>query len=195
LSENGALAHLVPMLNDRGIKASDAALIVSILGASSLAGRLLLGWLLDYLEGSHIAMFSLLAVGIGIFLLAHSQSFRSAAPAALIAGLGAGCELDLIPYMLRRYFGLRAFSSLYGLVYSGFAVAGAIAPLLLGRIYDKTGSYTGILSIFSGITVLAGIGMLLLPAYGDAAQQTSAQSDSISAPPESLLTAENRSIS
>ena len=97
--------------------------------------------------------------------------------------------------MLRRYFGLRAFSSLYGLVYSGFAVAGAIAPLLLGRIYDKTGSYTGILSIFSGITVLAGIGMLLLPAYGDAAQQTSAQSDSISAPPESLLTAENRSIS
>jgi len=195
LSENGALAHLVPMLSDRGIKASDAALIVSILGASSLAGRLLLGWLLDYLEGSHIAMFSLLAVGIGIFLLAHSQSFQSAAPAALTAGLGAGCELDLIPYMLRRYFGLRAFSSLYGLVYSGFAVAGAIAPLLLGRIYDKTGSYTGILSIFSGITILAGIGMLLLPAYGDAAQQASAQSDSISAPPESLLTAENRSIS
>jgi MFS family permease len=40
LSENGALAHLVPMLSDRGIKASDTALIVSILGASSLAGRL-----------------------------------------------------------------------------------------------------------------------------------------------------------
>ena len=53
LSENGALAHLAPMLNDRGVKPADAALIVSLLGASSLGGRLLLGWLLDYLEGSY----------------------------------------------------------------------------------------------------------------------------------------------
>jgi cyanate permease len=169
------------MLSDRGIKAGDAALTVSILGASSLAGRLLLGWLLDYLEGSHIAMFSMLATGTGILLLAHAQSFHSAAPAALIAGLGAGCELDLIPYMLRRYFGLRSFSTLYGLVYSGFAVAGAIAPLLLGRIYDKTGSYTGILSVFSGVTIVAAVGMLLLPAYRYA---TGSSSSSV---PESLL--------
>jgi MFS family permease len=43
LSENGALAHLIPMLNDRGLTLSDAALIGSILGGASLAGRLLLG--------------------------------------------------------------------------------------------------------------------------------------------------------
>ena len=165
LSENGALAHLAPMLNDRGVKPADAALIVSILGASSLGGRLLLGWLLDYLEGSYIAVFSMLAAGGGIFLLAHAQSFHAAAPGALIAGLGMGCELDLIPYMLRRYFGMRSFSTLYGLVYSGFAVSGAVAPLLLGYLYDRTESYTGILSIFSSITAIAAFGMLLLPAY------------------------------
>jgi len=189
LSENGALAHLVPMLCDRGIKAGDAALTVSILGVSSLAGRLLLGWLLDYLEGSHIAMFSMLAAGTGILFLAHAQSFHSAAPAALIAGLGAGCELDLIPYMLRRYFGLRSFSTLYGLVYSGFAVAGAIAPLLLGRIYDKTGSYTVILSIFSGVTIVAAVSMLLLPAYRYAAH-SAVQGSSIASASESVLTTE-----
>jgi MFS family permease len=165
LSENGALAHLAPMLNDRGVKPADAALIVSILGASSLGGRLLLGWLLDYLEGSYIAVFSMLAAGGGVFLLAHAQSFHAAAPGALIAGLGMGCELDLIPYMLRRYFGMRSFSTLYGLVYSGFAVSGAVAPLLLGYLYDRTESYTGILSIFSSITAIAAFGMLLLPAY------------------------------
>jgi MFS family permease len=165
LSEKGALAHLAPILNDRGVKPANAALIVSILGASSLGGRLLLGWLLDYLEGSHIATFSMLAAGGGIFLLAHAQSFHAAAPAALIAGLGMGCKLDLIPYMLRRHFGMRSFSTLYGLVYSGFAVSGAIAPLLLGYLYDRTGSYTGILSIFSSITAITAFGMLLLPAY------------------------------
>jgi MFS family permease len=165
LSENGALAHLAPMLSDRGLRLGQAAVVVSILGGSSLAGRLILGWLLDYLEGSHIATFSLLAAGSGIFMLAHAQSFRSAAIAALIAGLGAGCELDLIPYMLKRYFGLRSFSTLYGLIYSVFAVAGAIAPLLLGHIYDISGSYTGILSFLSIVTMVVAVSMLALPAY------------------------------
>jgi MFS family permease len=165
LSENGALAHLAPMLSDRGLKLGEAALVVSILGGSSLAGRLILGWLLDYLEGSHIATFSLLAAGAGIFLLARAGSFRSAALAALIGGLGMGCELDLIPYMLKRYFGLRSFSTLYGLIYSVFAVAGATAPLLLGHVYDISGSYTGILSIISALTMIVALSMLALPAY------------------------------
>jgi len=165
LSENGALAHLAPMLSDRGLRLGEAAVVVSILGGSSLAGRLMLGWLLDYLEGSHIATFSLLAAGGGILLLAHAQSFRSAAIAALVAGLGMGCELDLIPYMLKRYFGLHSFSTLYGLIYSVFAVAGATAPLLLGHIYDISGSYTAILSILSGVTMVAALSMLALPAY------------------------------
>ena len=165
LSENGALAHLAPMLSDRGFNLGEAAVVVSILGGSSLAGRLMLGWLLDYLEGSHIATFSLLAAGAGIFLLAHAASFHAAAVAALLGGLGMGCELDLIPYMLKRYFGLRSFSSLYGLIYSVFAVAGATAPLLLGHIYDISGSYTAILSMLAGVTMVVAFSMLALPAY------------------------------
>jgi MFS family permease len=165
LCGNGALAHLSPMLSDRGLKLGEAALVVSILGGSSLAGRLLLGWLLDYFEGSYIATFSLLSAGWGIFLLAHAPTFRSAAVAALIAGLGMGCELDLIPYMLKRYFGLRSLSTLYGLIYCVFAAAGAIAPLLLGHMYDISGSYTAILSILAGATMAVSFAMLALPAY------------------------------
>jgi MFS family permease len=165
LCGNGALAHLAPMLSDRALKLGEAALVVSILGGSSLAGRLLLGWLLDYFKGSYIATFSLLSAGLGIFLLAHASSFRSAAVAALIGGLGMGCELDLIPYMLKRYFGLRSLSTLYGSIYSVFAVAGAIAPLLLGHMYDISGSYTAILSILAGATMAISFTMLALPAY------------------------------
>lgn len=165
LSENGALAHLAPMLNGRGMSLANAALITSILGGSSLAGRLLLGWLLDFLEGSHIAAVSLLFAGAGIYLLAHALTFPAAGVAALISGLGFGCELDLIPYMLRRYFGLRSFSALYGSVYCVFAIAGGLAPLLLGRFFDATGSYTGILSLFAALTVAAGFVMLALPKY------------------------------
>lgn len=169
LSENGALAHLAPMLSDHGLKAEQIAFTASLLGIASVTGRFVLGSLLDFVKGSHIAVGSLLAAGVGMLLLAHARTFGAAAPAALVAGLGGGCELDLIPYMLRRYFGLRSFSTLYGLVYSTYAVAGAIAPLVLGHIYDKTGSYTRILNAFCTVTLVASVVMLALPAYRYAA--------------------------
>ncbi len=165
LSENGALAHLAPMLNQAGLRAHEVAFTASLLGVASIIGRFALGWLLDYVKGSVIAVGSLLAAGSGMFLLAHAHTFAAAGPAALVAGLGGGCELDLIPYMLRRYFGLRDFSALYGLVYTGFALAGAIAPLILGHIYDATGSYTATMNLFCGATVIAAFAMFALPAY------------------------------
>lgn len=165
LSENGALAHLAPMLSDHGLKVREIAFTASLLGISSVTGRFVLGWLLDFVKGSHIALASLLAAGIGMLMLAHARNFEAAAPAALVAGLGGGCELDLIPYMLRRYFGLRSFSTLYGLVYSTYAVAGAAAPLVLGHVYDKTGSYTGIMNTFCAVTLAASVAMLALPGY------------------------------
>jgi cyanate permease len=44
-------------------------------------------------------------------------------------------------------------------------VAGAIGPVILGRAFDSTGSYTSLLTILSFATALAGVLMLLLPRY------------------------------
>ncbi len=65
LSENGALAHLAPMLSDHGLKASEIAFTASLLGIASVTGRFVLGWLLDFVKGSHIAVASLVAGGRG----------------------------------------------------------------------------------------------------------------------------------
>jgi MFS family permease len=187
LSENGALAHLAPMLSEHGLTPRDVAFTASLLGVSSVIGRFILGWLLDYLRGSYIAVASLLAAGAGMLLLSHASTFSAAAPAAFIAGLGAGCELDLIPYMLRRYFGLRSFSTLYGLIYTVFAVSGAIAPLIVGHIYDTTGSYTGILNIFCAVTLIAAVAMFALPAYRFVTSATLPKDLGQEASPDSLL--------
>ena len=46
-SMNGAITHLSALLTDRGIGVRDAALCASVLGGSSLLGRIIVGWLLD----------------------------------------------------------------------------------------------------------------------------------------------------
>jgi cyanate permease len=67
--------------------------------------------------------------------------------------------------MLTRYFGLRAFATLYGFTWTAYAFAGALGPILMGRAFDLTGSYQALLTVLA-ISTLAVAGlMLLMPAY------------------------------
>jgi len=167
ISMNGAITHLSAMLTDRGLTAGTAALCASILGGSSLLGRIVVGWLLDRFFGPRVALVINLTTALGIFLLARANSFPAGCLAAALIGIGAGGEAAITPYLLTRYFGLRAFSTLYGLTWTFYAAAGAIGPVLLGRAFDATGSYASLLVLLAAALGLAAATNLLLPRYSD----------------------------
>jgi MFS family permease len=166
-SMNGAITHLSALLTDRGINASDAALCASMLGGSSLLGRIIVGWLLDRFFGPRVALAINLITAIGIFFLARANSFPVGCLAAALIGVGAGGEAAITPYLLTRYFGLRSFSTLYGLTWTFYAAAGAIGPVILGRAFDLTGSYAALLTMLAAALGLAATTNLLLPRYTD----------------------------
>jgi MFS family permease len=162
---NGAITHLSALLTDRGITAQNAALCASILGGSSLIGRVVAGRFLDRFFGAHVAFAINLITALGIFLLARAGSFPTGCLAAALIGIGAGGEAAITLYLLTRYFGLRAFSTLYGLTWTFYAAAGAIGPVILGRAFDATGSYASLLTILAAALGLAAAMNLLLPSY------------------------------
>jgi MFS family permease len=165
ISMNGAITHLSALLTDRGITPRDAALCASMLGGSSLIGRIGVGWLLDRFFGARVALVVSLVTAVGIFLLARANSFPGGCLAAALIGVGAGGEAAITPYLLTRYFGLRAFSTLYGLTWTFYAAAGAIGPVILGRAFDSTGSYASLLVVLALALSLAAGMNLLLPNY------------------------------
>jgi MFS family permease len=169
ISMNGAITHLSALLTDRGITPGDAALCASILGGSSLLGRIGVGWLLDRFFGARVALVVNLITAAGIFLLARASSFPAGCLAAALIGVGAGGEAAITPYLLTRYFGLRAFSTLYGLTWTFYAAAGAIGPVILGRAFDLTGSYTSLLVVLAVALALAAVMNLFLPKYSSSA--------------------------
>ena len=169
ISMNGAITHLSALLTDRGITPGEAALCTSALGGSSLIGRIGVGWLLDRVFGARVAFLVSLITAAGIFLLAHASSYITGCVASSLIGVGAGGEAAITPYLLTRYFGLRGFSTLYGLTWTFYAAAGAIGPVILGRAFDSTGSYAALLHILAIVLALATIMNLLLPRYADAA--------------------------
>jgi MFS family permease len=167
ISMNGAITHMSALLTDRKITPEDAALCAAILGGSSVLGRVVTGWLLDRFFGAWVAFIVTLISAGGIFFLARADSFAAGAAAAALIGIGAGGEAAITPYLLTRYFGLRAFSTLYGITWTFYAAAGATGPIILGRAYDATGSYVSLLTVLAVGLGVAGVINLALPKYPD----------------------------
>lgn len=165
IAQNGAITHLAALLTDRGVTAHGAALSVSAMGAASLAGRLVTGWLLDRFFAARVAFGLLTMAALGTLLLATADSLALGVLAAALIGLGMGGEADVTPYLLSRYFGLRAFSVLYGLTWTAYAIAGAIGPILMGRAFDVAGSYATLLPVLAGVMLMVATMMLFLPRY------------------------------
>lgn len=163
MAQNGALAHLPALLSDRGVGSAGAAAALSAMGAASLLGRLTTGWFLDRYWAAAVSCVLLLIASAGVLLLAGAHSLTQGMTAAALIGFGMGGEADVTPYLLARYFGLRAFATLYGWTWTAYALAGAVGPILMGRAFDASGSYERLLGWMALGTALTGVLMLTLP--------------------------------
>ena len=170
VAANGALTHMAAMLTDRGLSPAEAALAASAFGGGSLAGRLMTGMLFDRYFGPRIAMGLLVIMAAGVVLLAQAATLPAGILAAVLIGLGMGGESDVAPFLLSRYFGLRSFSTLYGLTWTFYAAAGGVGPILMGRAFDATGSYSRLLLVLAASMMLSALLFLWMPRYprGDA---------------------------
>jgi MFS family permease len=163
-SVQACVVHMVPMLNDRNLGMRAAASGSSLIGAAVMIGRVGTGYMLDRTFAARLAsiLFAGSASGIALLLLGD----RTAAFAgAFLVGLGLGAEVDLIPYLASRYFGLRDFGKLYSTLFAGFALAGALGPLIMGAGFDRTGSYSGPLIGFLLALLVATVLMTRLGPY------------------------------
>ena len=165
IAQNGALTHMAALLTDRGVPSSGAVLALSAMGAASLVGRLTTGWLLDRFFAPRVGFCLLSIAALGTYLLAGAHSLMLGIIAAALIGFGMGAEADVTPYILSRYLGLRSFAMLYGFTWTAYAIAGAVGPILMGRAFDATGSYTAFLTQLALATFLVAALMLLMPGY------------------------------
>jgi MFS family permease len=164
-SVQGCVIHLAAMLSDRGINPQTAALGSSLAGATILLGRVGTGYLLDRFFAPRVAavFFGGAAIGIGLLWMANTAWIMFLG--ALFVGLGLGAELDLIAYLISRYFGLRAFGRIYSSAFAAFALAGALGPLIMGAAFDSIGSYRRPLACFMVATLVATVLMTRLGSY------------------------------
>jgi len=154
-SLQGTLIHLVPLLIDRGIESSTAALVASTVGLSMVASRLVVGYLLDHIFAPRLGIVVFSLAALSLVLLLYTNYLPLYFLAAILIGLGLGAEGDLVAYMVSRYFGMRNFASIFSCVFSFYILGTGAGPAVFGRSFVVHGDYTQIHYISIGVMVSA----------------------------------------
>ncbi len=132
---------LVPLLTDHGVSGRTAALATLLFGLTSIVGRVGNGYLVDRIFAPRVAAVLFAGAAIGVALLLADPTSATASVTAALLGLAVGAESDVIPFLVSRYFGMRAMAMLYGCVFGVYVLGNATGRYLFAAGYDATGSY------------------------------------------------------
>ena len=160
---NGSLIHVVPLLTDRGIPVTVATGALSAAGFALIGGRVISGYLLDKLFAPYIAIFFLVCPMLGLAVLGTGMVTPGPVVGTILLGAGIGCEVDLMSFIVTRYFGMRAFGSLHGLMFAGTVLGNAAGAAALGWSFQLLHSYG---PGFVAFEVLLAIGCILFASLG-----------------------------
>ena len=164
LGLGGLMIHFVPILLDVGFATNAAVKIAGVVGIAVVLGRLLVGFAVDRIFAPRVAIAILLACISGVLALALLGSVV-AVPAAFVIGFSVGAEVDLIGYLVARYFGMHAYGQIYGRQYSTFLIATGLSPVILGAVRDATGTYTASLFTAAAFMVISAALFAKLPKF------------------------------
>ncbi|MFC3172781.1 MFS transporter [Novosphingobium bradum] len=160
----GLMVHLVPILEGNGIGLKAAAGLAGLAGLGSLVGRITTGFLLDRFSTRVIGLVAFsLPVVASVLLMQGLASVAVSALAAVLYGLAAGAETDLVTYLLSRRVPTAMFGSAYAIVTALFSLCAGVGPLVAGALYDIGGNYQTFLMAVIPVVLTGGVLIWLIP--------------------------------
>jgi len=145
-------------------------------GIAVVAGRIIVGYLIDRLWAPLIGFLIFMPAALAIVMLGGGGLSTTALVATiLMSGFAAGAEVDLMGYLVSRYFGLRHFGKIYAAIYIGFALGPGLTNPLFGASRDSSGTYELGLMFIAQALVVAAVLFLTLGRYPDSVKADSSQ--------------------
>jgi MFS family permease len=150
---SATIVHVMPYLGSIGVARSTSGVVAAAIPVTSIAGRLLFGWLGDRYSRRSAAAGAFIAIGLGTlcFGLVSVVGFWFVVPFVLLFGIGYGGSNSVRISLAREYFGRTNFGSIFGLVMGLSVVGSIVAPPLAGWVYDTWGRYQVIWFVYAAL--------------------------------------------
>jgi MFS family permease len=153
------MLNISPHLTNAGYSVTFAANIVALTMGALAIGKIILGSLFDRLglrTATSIAVSFLIIGTVGMIYVTNYIALF-----AVVAGTGLGTAFYTIanPIITTKVYGNKDYSSIYGFLTAVIGLGGIISPLIVGFLYDSSGSY------FSSYKLMLVLGIAVLVLY------------------------------
>ena len=128
---------------------------LAMLAVFNTLGRVVSGYLSDRMGRTRTMTLAFVAQATNMFLFSQYTSPVLLVFGSAFTGLCYGTIFTLMPAAIADFYGVRNLGVNYGILFTGFGVAGVLGPILGGQIRDGLGSYT-YSYIISAVLLLVG---------------------------------------
>lgn len=163
LSVGAISAHIYfPLTDENAVNLSDAsaATILPIMAFASFGFQMVGGFVGDRINKRSILPVLILCQGSALMVLANAGNYTTAVLFALLWGVGFGARTPMLHAMRGDYFGRKHFGVILGMSAFPMGLGMMAAPVIVGRVYDTTGTYVTSLQTLAAFCVIAAVTIL-----------------------------------
>lgn len=161
-SQVGAIQQLVKLVEERTDKAA-ATLATTLLAATSVMARLVVGRIVDRVGTRRMAILLFTGQGLSLVWLAFAEGKFVLLAGIVTLGLTIGNILMMQPLLIAERFGVRDYPRLFSRTQFYTTLGTAGGPFLLGWLRDNAGGYRTSYLVAAGCTAA---GMIVLRSAG-----------------------------
>lgn len=136
------ITHIVPHATDIGIPAMEAATILSLIGGSNVAGRLLMGRVSDSMGRKATSIICAIVVAGAMIWLIWSRDLWMLYLFGVVCGFSFGGLDPCITALIGDTFGLRSIGVIMGTLSVAWGIGSAIGPAVGGFVFDASENYS-----------------------------------------------------
>ncbi|MFH1180625.1 MAG: MFS transporter [Candidatus Bathyarchaeota archaeon] len=149
--------HEIPHLVNIGFDAVTAAGILGLMISISIPGRLIFGFLGDYIEKRKLLAVTMILQGIGVLIFAFASNIIHVYAFVIIYGLTYGGCIPLMMAFRGDIFGRKKFAQMNGIMSPFRTIGNVVGPILAAYLFDLTGSYKIAFIAFTCLAIMSGV--------------------------------------
>ncbi len=135
---------------------------------SSIAGRLLIGWMADRYPKKYVmtATYVLVAATIPLMLMVKPGEDMNLYVFAILFGFGMGADYMLIPLMAAEQFGVNSLARAMAIILPTDTIGQTWFPWIVSKLRESMGSYNQALTAVFIMAFVGAVAIALLPRHG-----------------------------
>jgi MFS family permease len=150
--------HIAVHGMDQGMSKATAAALLTVLGGSSIVGRLAIGTFADKLGGRMAYSLCLAPLVVSLVLFVFAESHWMIFAIIVLYGAAHGGLFVVVAPTIAEIFGTRSHGAIFGVVVFFGTLGGAAGPIFAGQVFDRTGGYD---LAFAGLAAMITIALVL----------------------------------